>query len=116
LIFSEDPLTAALMGAAVELAGFDPTYPVHHESPRDALLRTRPPLVLVDCDDEDASRPSLFGPALMTGARVILLSSRRTRRDAGLIASRFGLRIMRLPAALDSIAEVLETELEAAER
>lgn len=116
LIFSEDPLTAALIGAAVELTGFEPAYPMERESPREALLRTRPPLVLVECNHVDAGRPSFFGPALMTGARVVLVSSSRSGRDPGLIATRFGLSVIRLPATLESIAVVLETELESAKR
>jgi hypothetical protein len=116
LIFSEDPLAAALIGAAVELVGFEPVYPLNRESPREALLRKRPPLVLVDCDHDAACRPSFFGPALMTGARVILLSARRAQRDPASIATHFGLRAIRMPADLESIAAVLTTELEATGR
>jgi hypothetical protein len=116
LIFSEDPLTAALVGAAVELAGFEPAYPMHRESPREALLRKRPPLVLVESDHEEAGRASFFGPALMTGARVILFASRRSGGDASRVATRFGLSVIRLPATLESIAGVLETELESPRR
>jgi hypothetical protein len=116
LIFSEDPLTAALIGAAVELAGFEPAYPMDRESPREALLRKRPPLVLVESGHADAGRASFFGPALMTGARVMLFSSRRAGRDPVPIATRFGLSVIRLPATLESIAEILETELESARR
>ncbi len=116
MIFSEDPLAAALIGAAVELAGFEVAYPMHRESPREALLRKRPPLVLVECDHDDAGRPSFFGPALMTGARVILFSSRRSGCDPSPIAARFGLSVIRLPATLESIAGVLETELESLRR
>jgi hypothetical protein len=116
LIFSEDPLAAALIGAAVELVGFEPTFPTDAESPRDALLRERPRLVLVDCDHDAACGPSFFGPVLMTGARVLLVGSRRTRRDASEIAARFGLRAVRLPANLETIADLLRAELEAAGR
>jgi hypothetical protein len=116
LIFSEDPLAAALIGAAVELVGFAPAFPIDEEPPRDALMRVRPRLVLVDCDHDAASGPSFFGPVLMTGARVVLLSSRRTRRDAAAIAVRFGLRAITMPTDLDEIAELLRAELEAAER
>jgi hypothetical protein len=116
LIFSEDPLAAALIGAAVELVGFEPTFPTDGEPPRDALLRGRPRLVLVDCDHESACGPSFFGPVLMTGARVLLVGSRRTRRDATEIAARFGLRAITLPADLETIADLLRAELEAAGR
>ena len=69
LIFSEDPLAAALLGAAVETAGFRPAFPAHGDAPRDALLRVRPGLVLVECDHAGACAPSFVGPALMTGPR-----------------------------------------------
>jgi hypothetical protein len=116
LIFSEDPLAAALIGAAVELVGFEPAFPTNGASPRDALLRVRPGLVLVDCDHDGACAPSFFGPALMTGARVLLVASRRTRRDAAGLAARFGLRSITLPTELESIAQLLRSELEDADR
>ena len=115
MIFSEDPLAAALIGAAVELVGFKPTFPSDGEPPRDALLRERPGLVLVDCDHEAAWGPNFFGPVLMTGARLMLVGSRRTRRDATDVAARFGLRAMTLPADLTTIAGLLRAELEAAD-
>jgi hypothetical protein len=116
LIFSEDPLAAALIGAAVNLVGVEPTFPANGEPPRDALRRERPGLVLVDCDHEGACSPTFFGPALMTGARVLLVGSRRTRRQAADVAARFGLRAITLPADLASIADLLRAELEAAGR
>jgi hypothetical protein len=116
LIFSEDPLAAAVIGAAVELVGFEPAFPSKGEPPRDALRRRKPRLVLVDCDHETACGPSFFGPVLMTGARVLLVASGRTRRDAAAIAVRFGLRAITMPAELDEIAELLRAELEAAGR
>jgi hypothetical protein len=117
LIFSEDPLAAALLGAAVELVvGLEPTFPTDGEPPRGALLRERPRLVLVDCDHEAACGPNFFGPVLMTGARVLLVGSRRTRRDAAELAARFGVRAITLPADLDTIADLLRAELEAAGR
>lgn len=116
MIFSEDPLAAALIGAAVELIGFEPTFPADAEAPRDALLRERPGLVLVDCDHDQACRPSFFGPVLMTGARVLLVGSRRTRRDVTEVAARLGLRAVTLPSDLETIAALLRAELEAAGR
>ena len=116
LIFSEDPLAAALIGAAAELVGFEPAFPIDGEPPRETLLRLRPRVVLVDCDHDAACAPSFFGPALMTGARVLLVASPRTRRDASGIAARFGLRAITMPADVATIAELLRSELEAAGR
>src|SRR4029077_4532677 len=50
LVLSSDPLAAALPGAAIELAGHAPTFQQADESPRGALLRLRPALVVIDCD------------------------------------------------------------------
>jgi hypothetical protein len=116
LIFSEDPLAAALIGAAVELVGFHPAFPTNGEPPREALLRHRPGLVLVDCDHETACGPNFFGPVMMTGARVLLVDSRRTRRDATALADRFGLRAITLPADVEVIATLVRVELEAVGR
>ena len=116
LIFSEDPLAAALIGAAVELVGYAPAFPTGGGSARDALLRSRPRLVLVDCEHETACTPGFFGPALMTGARVLLVGSRRAGRDPVAVGEQFGLRALSLPADLDAIAHLLRAELEAAGR
>jgi len=116
LIFSEDPLAAALVGAAVELIGCHAAFATDGEPPRSALIRVRPRLVLVDCDDEGACGPSFIGPALMTGARVVLVGSSRSRRDPRTLAASFGLRAMTLPADVDAIRSLLVAELEAAGR
>jgi hypothetical protein len=115
LIFSEDPLAAALIGAAVELIGFQPAFPGYGEPARDVLLRERPRLVLIDCDHA-ACGLNFIGPVMMTGARVTLLGSRRSRRDAGELAGRFGLRAIALPLDFETIGDLVREELEAAGR
>jgi hypothetical protein len=97
LIFSADPLAAALLGAVVELAGHAPHFPQHEEAARGALLRVRPRAVLIDCDHEETCSAAFVGPALMTGAAILLYRSPRTRHDAREFASRLGLHVMNLP-------------------
>ena len=97
LVLSPDPLAAALLGAAIELAGLAPRYPKLGESPRSALLRVRPRLVVIDCDHEDGCSEAFVGPALMTGSRVVLFRSRRTQRDTSEMANRLGLRTVEMP-------------------
>jgi hypothetical protein len=116
LIFSEDPLAAALLGAAVELVGFRPAFPADDDSPRSVLLRVRPGVVLVECDHEAACAPSFFGPALMIGARVVLAGSLRTGRDPRALASSFGLGTITLPCELEALAQALGADLESAGR
>lgn len=96
MIFSADALAAALLGAAVELAGHDPHFPRSGEVARDALRRVRPRLAVVDCDHDEACSDSFVGPALMTGARVLLFSSPRGS-DGADIAQRLGLTVLRMP-------------------
>src|SRR6185503_16019548 len=99
LVISSDPLAAALLGAAIELAGHAPRFPQSDESPRGALLRVRPRLVVIDCDHEDACTEAFVGPALMTGSQVLLFRSRRTRRDVSEMVDRLGLRTVDITRA-----------------
>ncbi|MDB4878247.1 MAG: hypothetical protein JWM41_4693 [Gemmatimonadetes bacterium] len=107
LIFSTDPLAAALLGAAVELAGFVVHFPHAGESPRDALMRTRPTVALVDCDHEEACTESFFGPAMMAGATIGIFSSKHSRRTLEPIAAQFGVRTFGLPIDFDELSSIL---------
>lgn len=111
LVLSSDPLAAALLGAAIELAGHVPRYPLADESPRAALLRVRPRLVVVDCDHEDACSESFIGPALMTGSRVLLFRSRRTRRDVSELSDRLALRVATIPMEHEPLSRLLDEML-----
>ncbi|MBW8768663.1 MAG: hypothetical protein JF589_02795 [Gemmatimonadetes bacterium] len=107
LVLSSDPLAAALLGAAIELAGLAPRYPKLGESPRIALLRVRPRLVVIDCDHEDGCSEAFIGPALMTGSQVVLFRSRRTRRDMSEMAGRLGLRTVEMPQEHEELTSLL---------
>ena len=107
LIFSTDALAGALLGAAVELVGATPIYPHAGEGPRDALLRVRPAVALVDCDHETACTESFFGPALMIDARVAVFSSARSVRALDPIAKEFGVRTFGLPIDFEELSEIV---------
>ena len=111
LVLSSDPLAAALMGAAIELSGHAPRFAQADEAARAALLRVRPRLVVIDCDEEDACSEAFIGPALMTGSRVMLFRSRRTRRDPSELVTRMGLRVVEMPIEHDSLSAVLHEML-----
>lgn len=112
LIFASDPLAAALLAAAVELAGYAPKFGLPGEPARAALMRLRPALVLADCDHEEACSDELLGPALMTGARVLLFRSKRTMRDTTVLATRLGIPVLEMPTDHDTLARALRHELE----
>jgi hypothetical protein len=107
LILFADPLAAALIGAAVELAGHVPHFPDPDETARTALLRLRPRVTLIDCDLDDACSESFIGPALMIGSRLLLFSSPRTTRDARGLARRLGLSLATLPMDEDALSTLL---------
>jgi len=107
LVFSTDPLAGALLGAAAELAGYEPVFPLDRERPRDSLLRTRPRLVLVDCDHDGACTEEFFGPAMMMNAGVAIFSSSRSRRTLEPIADAFGVTTFSLPIEFEQFATLL---------
>jgi hypothetical protein len=107
LVFSTDALAGALLGAAIELVGATPVYSRDDEEPRDALLRIRPDVALVDCDHPTACTESFFGPAMMIGARVAVFSSSRSRRVLDPIAAEFGVRTFGLPIDFEELSEII---------
>jgi hypothetical protein len=108
LIFSADPLAAALVGAVVDLAGHAPHFPHQDEAARAALMRVRPRLVVIDCDHGETCSDAFVGPALMTGAQVVLFRSRRTQRDVRELAGRLGLRVVELPTDQETLMRLLQ--------
>lgn len=108
LIIVTDPLAGALLGAAVELAGYLPLFPWEGESAREALRRTKPCAVLVDCDDEESCGDSFFGPAMMLGATVAVFTSSRSTRSLEPIAHEFGVQTFSLPIDIAELKAVLD--------
>jgi DNA-binding NtrC family response regulator len=111
LILSADPLAAALLGAAIELAGHVALFPQQGESARAALVRLRPRVVLVDCSHEEACSEAFVGPAMMLGARVLLFAGPGDGAAAAGFALRLGLTIMELPVDLEQLAAHLRAVL-----
>lgn len=97
LILSTDPLAAALLGAAVELVGHQPHFSEPHEAPREALRRVRPRAVLIDADHAEACAEAFIGPALMTGARLLVFDARGDGTRSAALARRAAIEVVRLP-------------------
>ena len=106
LILSSDPLAAALLAAASELAGHAPHFVKQSEHARDALRRVRPRLVLIDCDHDESCSDEFIGPATMMNARILLFRSSRTKRDVTELATRLELRVIEMPMHYDALSEV----------
>lgn len=110
LIFSHDPVAAALIGGAAELAGLITSYPSPGEAARDSLRRVRPACVIADCDRDDVSTEAFIGPAMMMGARVVVFCSSslpaavaRSKR----LAQRYDVALFHLPADADALYSYL---------
>ncbi len=111
LIFSSDALAAALLGAAVELAGHVPHFARQGEPARSALLRVRPSLILIDCDHEETCADEFVGPALMASAQVLLFRSRQTERDVTEFATRLSLQVVDMPLDHEVLTRLLKERL-----
>ncbi|MES2176600.1 MAG: hypothetical protein V4550_01950 [Gemmatimonadota bacterium] len=97
LVLSVDPLAAALIAASVELSELAPHFAQQGESARAALRRVRPRLVVIDCAHEEGCSDEFVGPALMMGARTVLIRSHREPRAIDDFAERLGLRVFDMP-------------------
>lgn len=107
LILSPDPLGAALLGAATELAGFRVSYAADGESPPDCIRRVKPAVVLVDVTHAITGDPASLGPALMTGATVIFFGGARMLRDIAVLVSSSRAATIALPEEIDLLPALL---------
>ncbi|HEY2067043.1 MAG TPA: hypothetical protein VGG84_13895 [Gemmatimonadaceae bacterium] len=107
LIVAGDPLASALLGAAVEQAGCVPHFPQPGEAPRAALRRMRPRLVLVSCDHPEACSDAFIGPALMTGAAVLVIQTRDASSETRDVVERLDLTVVDLSTDTEALARCL---------
>lgn len=107
LVFSSDPLAAALLAAAIELAGCAPHFAFDQESARAAVKRVRPRLVLIDCDHEETCSEEFIGPAIMMDAKVLLFRSHATQRDVRDLVDRMTLQVIGLPDEHERFMDIL---------
>lgn len=115
LVISADPVAAALLGTAVELAGFRVEFLADGEAVRGTLRRVRPVLVLADCDHDDTRSDSFIGPALMIGARLAIFcsASHVARERTRAITDRHGLAFFVLPDEVEPLQEWVVSVAEA---
>jgi hypothetical protein len=97
LILSPDPLGAALVAAAVDVAGVRPVFAQPDEPPKSALRRLRPACVLIAADDPCLRDDAFLGPAKMTGARLLVFGHERDVSATAEIVSRYALETLVLP-------------------
>lgn len=116
LILSPDPLGAALVAAAAELAGLTPAFAIAGESPKVTLRRVRPVVVLIGADASCLSDSAFLGPAKMTGARLFVFGSVRQLEHLEDVITRYGLGALRFPDDAGELVKRLRGAIESSPR
>ena len=109
LIIASDPLGGALVGAAVELAGYSIVFPPEDQAPGEVLRALRPTHLLIDCDAPEARDETLLGNALMLGARLWLFGSTDALEPFADVATRHRMGMLMLPRDVARLAALLAT-------
>lgn len=76
LVLAREELISALLGLLVEATGHSVFFPEPEEEAEDAMRRTGPRVVIVDCDHRGCT-DDLVRAANEVGARLILFSASR---------------------------------------
>ncbi len=113
LVLTSDAFGSALLGAAVEFSGHRPVFPLVRESARAALVRVRPRVVLVETAHEEAGNESFLGPAIMTGARPLLVyagdqTDQQAIALARTLAERLNIPLIVLPGETERLVALLD--------
>ena len=97
LVLSADATLAALLGALIELEGYEPLFPRVHETADEALTRLRPRASVVDGHFTSALNEVFVARSKMLEARVILLSPLPLPPRVREVAERYGFTVLTLP-------------------
>lgn len=106
LIVSSDPMGAALIGAAIEIAGFRVSYANEGESTPDAIRRVKPVAVLAEANAV-AADPASLGPARMTGAAIVIYGAPARLRDLTVIAGSVQATLLAIPDDVEELPALL---------
>ena len=107
LVLSTDDLAGALLAALAETAGLAPAFAHASETPRDALRRLRPDLVLVDCEHELACSEQFLGPLRMTGATALVFGRGADAERLRALADAHAVRVFTLPLDAEELARAI---------
>jgi hypothetical protein len=106
-VVSADPLLAALIGAAVELAGYRAAFPRPQEGEMEAFRRIRPIALLLDAAHTGARDEAVLGRALMSGTRIVLFGSSADMQRNGALITRYEIAPLVLPAEIERLPAIL---------
>lgn len=109
LVLASDPLAGALVGAAVELAGYAVVFPAEGQGPGDALRALRPTHLLIECIAPAARDETLLGNALMLGTRIALFGTASALAPFADLATRHTMGMLQFPRDAERLAVLLAT-------
>lgn len=107
LILAREEVVAALLGLMVELHGFQPKFVDRLESVDNAIRKTRPSAVLIDCDHPDCT-DALIETIRQLDATPILFSPFRMQHETRAAAARHGVRAFTLPTDPGTFGRMLD--------
>ena len=90
------------------MLGLAAAFPAPDESPRQALSRTRPRIVFVDCDCVEACTAELLGPATMLGAGFVFFGAAESVERRRALAMRHRAVLLTMPATVEQIGDAVE--------
>lgn len=106
LILAREEVVAALLGLMVELRGLEPIYLAKADIAEDVIRRTRPAVVVVDCDHQDCTE-LLLRAVREAGAKPVLFSPFRFAAEVGRVADRHGVDSFTLPTDPETFGRML---------
>ena len=107
LVLATDDLAGALLAALAETAGLSPAFANASETPRDALRRLRPDIVLVDCEHDVACSEQFLGPVRMTGAAALVFGRGGDAERLRALADTHHVRVLTLPMDADEFVRTI---------
>lgn len=112
LIFSSDPVAAALLGALIETLGYLVRFYRPQVSPDEQMRRDRPTVAMLDCEDPTLMNDEILGRARMRGVSVVIFGSSEALRQVRSLAEAHQLQALLMPATLDDVDEVIRKAVE----
>jgi hypothetical protein len=98
---------AALVGAAVELAGYRVEFSRDAETRQATLVRVKPSHILIDASDPAVRDDWSWGPALMTGARLYVFGAPDHIDGVQDVVAKHEAREIRMPVEIDALRALL---------
>lgn len=111
LIVAADALSAALLGALIELLGYTVRFQRPPESVHEAFRRTRPRIYLCDATVPALYATDVLGRAAMRGVSVVIYGSREVLDRVSAVAREHRIDTLLLPLVDDSLSRTLERAL-----